>query len=188
MESDSVNGPEDASGMRLRPAIFFDRDGVINLSPGPGCYVETPEAFHLCPGFPDILRTVRNLGYETVVVTNQRGVTLGRMTEEALDAIHGKMRDLLRREGLAFRYVRICTADDHADPRRKPNPGMLLEAARTWSLDLARSWMIGDSETDVQAGLRAGCRTIRICEEAEPTQATHRVKDLAELIAEAQGL
>lgn len=172
----------------LRPAVFFDRDGVINIAPGPGRYVESPEEFVLLPGFPSVLHIVRDLGYETFVATNQRGVSLGRMSAEALDAIHAKMSDLLLREGLAFRDVRVCTSGDNADPRRKPNPGMLLEAAQTWNLDLARSWMIGDSETDILAGRRAGCRTVRICADGETTEATVRVRDLDELSVFLRGL
>jgi D-glycero-D-manno-heptose 1,7-bisphosphate phosphatase len=188
MESDPVNRASDASALPLRPAVFFDRDGVINVSPGPGLYVESPEAFVMFPGFPAVLRTVRDLGYETVVVTNQRGVALGRMTVETLDAIHEKMKELLRREGLAFRDIRACLAGDSSDPMRKPNPGLLLEAAEIWHLDLARSWMIGDAEIDVQAGQRAGCQTVRICGDGEPTQATVRARDLDELRGFLQGL
>lgn len=188
MEGDPVNRTPEARVPSLRPAVFFDRDGVINVSPGPGKYVESPEEFTLLPGFPDVLRIVLNLGYETFVATNQRGVALGLMSVETLDAIHGKMRDLLRAEGLAFRDIRICLGGDNTDPRRKPNPGMLLEAAQTWNLDLARSWMVGDAETDVQAGLRAGCRTIRICGPEEKTEATVRVRNLDELGAFFRGL
>lgn len=169
------------SSPRALPAVFFDRDGVINISPGPGRYVESPEEFHLIPEFPQVLRIVLTLGYEAVVVTNQRGIALGRMSIESLNAIHGKMKDLLAREGLAFRDIQTCLSGDDSDSRRKPNPGMLLEAARKFGLDLSRSWMIGDSETDIEAGHRAGCRTIRICTEESETKATVRVRNLAEL-------
>ncbi|MDZ4198333.1 MAG: HAD family hydrolase [Kiritimatiellia bacterium] len=170
----------DANPLR-RAALFFDRDGVINRSPGPARYVERPEDFELLPDFPQALRTVLGLGYVAVVVTNQRGVGLGRMSQEALDAIHRKMVRQLGAEGLHFLDIRVCTANDNKDPRRKPNPGMLIEAAETHGLDLTQSWMVGDSETDIEAGRRAGCRTIRLCPPDVATSADRRVETLTDL-------
>jgi D-glycero-D-manno-heptose 1,7-bisphosphate phosphatase len=163
-----------------QPCVFFDRDGIVNQSPGPG-YVERVADFHLLPAFVAALRTVSERGYPAVVVTNQRGVGRGLMTEETLLAIHERLQQELAQTGLALRDVVYCTADDNADPRRKPNPGMLLEAAERHGLDLDRSWMVGASETDVQAGRRAGCRTVLVGPGPGATEADHRLASMEDL-------
>ena len=162
------------------PCVFFDRDGIVNRSPGPG-YVERVEDFHLLPEFVTALRTVRARGYEAVIVTNQRGVALGRMTQATLDDIHDALRKALRNENLELLDILVCTADDDAHPDRKPNPGMLLAAARQHGLDLSQSWMVGDNERDVEAGRRAGCRTVLIGEEGKASAADFRLGSLSEL-------
>ncbi|MBU1909218.1 MAG: HAD family hydrolase [Verrucomicrobia bacterium] len=163
-----------------RPCVFFDRDGIVNRSPGAG-YVERVEDFHLLPEFVEALRVVQARGYEAVIVTNQRGVSLGRLTEATLDDIHRTLKEQLRSRGLALRDIFFCTADDDAHPDRKPNPGMLLAAARRHHLDLARSWMVGDNERDVEAGHRAGCRTVRVGSAGQQSAADFRLAGLDEL-------
>ena len=131
-----------------RPCIFFDRDGVANRSPGPG-YVNHLDDFHIRPGFVECIRVAAAKGYPAVIVTNQRGIFRGITPPEQLAAMHQHLRDELAAEGLALLDILVCTADDPTHPHRKPNPGMLLEAAERHHLDLARSWMIGDRESDV---------------------------------------
>ncbi|MCX7819392.1 MAG: HAD-IIIA family hydrolase [Kiritimatiellae bacterium] len=167
---------------RARPAVFFDRDGIVNVSPGPG-YVERPEDFHLIPEFLDALRIVRERGYAAVIVTNQRGVGLGRFSREMLDRIHGNLIAAVRAAGLDLTDILVCTAVTDDDPRRKPNPGMLLEAADRHRLDLRRSWMIGDSAKDIEAGRRAGCAvTVKVGAEADAVGADHCVPNMRELV------
>jgi histidinol-phosphate phosphatase family protein len=167
---------------RGRPCVFFDRDGIVNRSPGAG-YVERVEDFHLLPEFVEALRLVRDRGYEAVIVTNQRGVSRGLMTQAALDAIHDRLRDALDREGLGLLAIHVCTANDNADPRRKPNPGMLLEAMAAHDLDAEASWMIGDSESDIEAGRRAGCgHTVLVATPSTPSAADAVVSDMAALV------
>ncbi len=155
-----------------RPCVFFDRDGIVNESPGPG-YVERVADFKLVPAFFDALRVVRDRGYAAVIVTNQRGVGRGLMSRATLDAIHAVLRAACAERGCPLLAIYDCTANDNTDPRRKPNPGMLLQAAREHDLDLSRSWMIGDNEKDVQAGQRAGCRTILVHLQPSVTSADH---------------
>jgi len=163
-----------------RPAVFFDRDGIVNESPGPG-YVERWEDFHLLASFVECLRIVIERGYAPVVVTNQRGVGRGIMSQAELDRIHDGLAAALAAEGLALTDIRVCTAVTNDDPRRKPNPGMLVEAAESHRLDLARSWMIGDSEKDIEAGRRAGCAvTVRVHPTAR-TAATARLDAMDDL-------
>lgn len=165
---------------QLRPCVFFDRDGIVNRSPGPG-YVERVADFHLLSEFVDALRVVRDRGHVAAIITNQRGVGKGLMSQGTLDEIHAHLRSLLQREGLSLLGIYAATAVDRSDPRLKPQPGMFFEAAREHGLDLARSWMIGDNEKDVVAGRAAGCRTILVREGQEPTVADYRLARMADL-------
>lgn len=162
----------------FRPCVFFDRDGIVNRSPGPG-YVNHLDDFHILPGFADCVRAAAEKGIPSIVVTNQRGITRGITPPEQLDAMHRHLRDDLAREGLELLDLLVCIADDSAHPDRKPNPGMLRNAARRHHLDLSKSWMIGDRESDVQAGQNAGvAATVLVDAGATPTAATYRVPDI----------
>ena len=162
----------------LRPCVFFDRDGVVNQSPGPG-YVNHLDDFHVLPGFADCVRAAAEKGFPAVVVTNQRGLSRGITPPAQLDAMHAKLRAELAAEGLGLLDILICVADDDAHPDRKPNPGMLRTAAQRHHLDLAKSWMVGDRESDVQTGRNAGvAATVLVDPGAAPTAATHRVPDM----------
>ncbi len=162
------------------PAVFFDRDGIVNQSPGPG-YVERPEDFQLLPEFVAALRVVQARGWRAVIITNQRGVALGRMTHADVARIHARLARELAAAGLALPAIYYCPHDRDQCACRKPQPGMLLQAARELDLDLAGSWMVGDNETDVEAGRRAGCRTVLVRPGAAPTAAAARLADLADL-------
>ncbi len=161
--------------------IFFDRDGIVNQSPGPG-YVERWEDFHLLPEFVEVLRTVTHLGYAAVIITNQRGVALGCMTTEAVEDIHRRLRTILKEQhGLTLLDILYCPHDKGECDCRKPKPGMILEAARRHQIDLSQSWMIGDSPKDAEAGKAAGCRTILIGEAAKPGLADFTFPDMGTL-------
>ncbi len=164
-----------------KPCVFFDRDGIVNRYPGAGKYVERLEDFHLQPEFLSALRVAANKGYEAVLVTNQRGVALGRMTMEAVQSMHDHLAAVLEGEGLRLLEVMICPHNDDAHPHRKPNPGMILDAAAKHHLDLSRSWMVGDSEGDAEAGRRAGCKTVLVSSKDQPTVANYRLAHIREL-------
>jgi len=147
----------------LRPCVFFDRDGVVNADPHPARYVTSPEAFYLFPGFVRALRVVRDKGWMAVLITNQKGVATGVIPPGMLERIHGHMADLLMSEGLAFDAIYACThTEADACDCRKPKPGSILRAAREQGVDLANSWMIGDSPRDMEAGRAAGCHTLMV--------------------------
>ena len=166
-----------------QPCVFFDRDGIVNVSPGPG-YVERWEDFRLTPEFPDLLRTARTLGFLAVVITNQRGVSRGLMTAQAVETIHRNLQELLRRDyGLRLDAILYCPHAEGACTCRKPQPGLLLEAARRHAIDLEASWMIGDHERDVEAGRRASCRTVLVSDAPSETRADVVAADLGELAA-----
>ena len=161
-----------------RPCVFFDRDGIANRSPGPG-YVNHLDDFHILPGFADCVRAAADKGFPAVIVTNQRGIERGLTPPAQLDAMHAQLRAELAAEGLALLDIFICTSADDAHPDRKPNPGMLRAAAKRHGLDLAKSWMVGDRESDVKTGQNAGVAvTVLVDDGSAPTAATHRVPDM----------
>ena len=167
----------------LKPCVFFDRDGIVNRYPGEGKYVERLEEFHLQSEFIDALRLVLARNYEAVIVTNQRGVALGKMTLETIHGMHGRLHETLSAENLKLLDIMICPHGEDSHPNRKPNPGMILDAAKKHGLDLHQSWMVGDSERDAVAGKRAGCKTVLVSTANKPTVADYRVKDMKELVA-----
>ncbi len=164
-----------------RPCVFFDRDGIVNRPPTADRYVRHWGEFEPIPEFIEVLRAVKELGYEAVVVTNQKGIATGRMTREAVNEIHRNLSESLGRHGLRLLDVVVCESGDDDHPDRKPNPGMLLGAARRHDLDLSRSWMVGDHERDVEAGRRAGCRTVFVGPPEPPVNADYRVANIGEL-------
>lgn len=171
----------------MTPCVFFDRDGIVNRHPGPG-YVERWEDFHLLPEFVETLRAVRRLGFAAVVVTNQRGIAVGRMTVATVEDMHGRLQSALAAEGLALDDILYCPHDRGVCDCRKPKPGMLLTAARRHGLNLARSWMVGDSATDIQAGQAAGCRTILVGPATDAATPTVRVDSMAALSSAIAGI
>ena len=150
--------------MRGKPAVFFDRDGIINVPPPPEQrYITDPADFFLLPGFTEVLRACTEHGYPTYVVTNQKCVAIGRLSEEGLHAIHARMHDLLAEENLFLDGVYYCPHQESDKCScRKPKPGMLLRAADEHGLDLDASLLIGDQPRDCEAGKAAGCRTILV--------------------------
>lgn len=145
------------------PAIFLDRDGVINRKAPEGRYISTWEEVEFLPGALDAVATLYAAGFAIVIVTNQRGVARRIVKPESLREMHERMRTILNARGVCVTDVYVCPHDiaDQCECR-KPKPGMLLAAAREHGIDLARSWMIGDKPSDVAAGKAAGCRTILI--------------------------
>jgi len=170
--------------MQINRCVFFDRDGIVNASPGAGRYVLCWEDFHLLPEFVEALRVVRAHGYQAVIVTNQRAVARGLMSVAVLKAMHRRLRNLLlKRYSLDLLDVVYCPHDVGECECRKPSPGMLQAMARKHGLDLAASWMVGDHETDIEAGQRAGCRTIRVNGGESLSKADWRVAAMKDLPA-----
>lgn len=165
----------------MKPCVFFDRDGIVNQR-HVGGYVLKWEDFILMPHFVDVLRLCRQLGFEVVIATNQRAIARGLITGAQLDAIHDRFRhELWEQHRLAILDVMVCPHDRDTCDCRKPKPGLLLKAAEKHQLDLGASWMIGDQSWDVEAGRRAGCRTILVGEPDTPGEADYHVESLAVL-------
>lgn len=170
-----------------RPAVFFDRDGVVNVSPGAG-YVLRWADFRFAPGVIEALRLCKARGFALVLATSQQGVGKGLMSQSALDEIHANMQAELRQHGAAFDAIHACTclATDPACTCRKPSPEMILRARDQLDLDLSRSWLIGDHDRDIQMALNAGItNTIRIAaaDEKQEAAAAFVLADTAELPA-----
>ena len=148
-------------------AIFLDRDDTLIKDPG---YINHPDQLKLLDGVPEALAELKALGYKLVVVSNQSAVSRGIVSEQVLVQIHDRLKQLLAEKGGCLDRIYYCPY--HPDgviakyrkesDWRKPNPGMLLTAADEMELDLSQSWVIGNSDSDIEAGLRAGCTTILI--------------------------
>jgi D-glycero-D-manno-heptose 1,7-bisphosphate phosphatase len=147
----------------MRRAVFLDRDGTLNRPALPGEYVRAAYEVELLDGAAAAVALLARAGYLCVVVSNQRGVALGQMTGEDLYAVDTRLRDLVAGAGAELDGTYYCThgLEDGCDCR-KPSPGLITRAARELGIELSASWMVGDSATDVEAGARAGCRTLRV--------------------------
>ena len=152
---------------RLRPALFLDRDGVLNRDIG---YLHRPEDLEWIDGAREAVRVANERGWAVIVITNQAGVARGYYGEGDVARLHRHMQEQLHAAGAfadgfyhcpyhADAVVERYRIADHAD--RKPNPGMLLRAARDHGLDLKRSVLIGDQDSDMEAARRAGVRPVR---------------------------
>jgi D-glycero-D-manno-heptose 1,7-bisphosphate phosphatase len=152
----------------MKKAAFLDRDGVINRKPPEGEYVTRWEEMQFLPGVPEAIALLRGVGYCVFVVSNQRCVAKGLLTQHELELIHQRMCQELADAGAEITKVYYCPHEKQPPCScRKPAPGMLLTAAQVHGLDLTSSWMIGDSDVDVAAGRNAGCRTVRLVKRDE---------------------
>jgi D-glycero-D-manno-heptose 1,7-bisphosphate phosphatase len=164
-------------------AIFFDRDGVVNERIMGG-YIRTWDDFHFLPDVGESVKDIKDRGYIAIIITNQRGVGLGLMSGRDLEDIHKRMQEeLLRRSGVEFDDIISCTDAGNESGRRKPSPAMLLEAEKKYNVDMSMSWMIGDTASDIEAGIRAGTKTAFLLNkhESPPPDATICIPSLAEI-------
>lgn len=153
--------------MSARRAVFVDRDGVLITDVD---HLTSASEIEILPGVPESLRRLRNAGWAAVVVTNQSVVARGLVTEDELRAIHRTLESQLRARRAALDAIYYCphhpegvvAAYRAACDCRKPQPGLLLRAASDLGLDLRSSVMVGDTASDIEAGRRAGCRTVLI--------------------------
>ncbi len=194
--------------------MFVDRDGVLNDQTA---FVNTPDDFRLLPGAAAAIRRLNDAKIPVVVVTNQGGIALGYLTEDDLAAIHERMAELLAAEGAHVDAVYYCpylpkaavirdgptsalagapqahqpgTIPRYAkdSPDRKPGIGMLERARDELSIDLHKSFLVGDATTDILAGNRAGCTTILVqtgqagTDGKEVAEPNYTVQDLAEAV------
>ena len=168
VESDFRNGVVQGKNLKNKQkAIFLDRDGTINKYVG---FLRKIDEFELIEGVSEAIKKINQSGYLAIVVTNQPVIARGEVSWEELHEIHRKMETLLGKDGAYIDGMYICP--HHPDKGfegerpeykidcdcRKPKPGLLLQAAKDFNIDLAESYMIGDSGRDVEAGERAGVK------------------------------
>jgi D-glycero-D-manno-heptose 1,7-bisphosphate phosphatase len=148
-------------------AIFLDRDDTLIEDPG---YISNPDQVKLLDGVPEALIQLKALGYKLIVVSNQSGIARGLFTEKTLEQIHDRLKQLLAARNAYLDKIYYCPYHpDGTVPKyrkesncRKPNPGMFLRAYAEMKIDLSQSWCIGNSNRDIEAGAKAGCKTILI--------------------------
>lgn len=151
---------------RRRPAIFFDRDGVLNHDSG---YVGSVDRFRWIDGAQEAVRLANDLGYYTFVVTNQAGVARGLYREDEVQELHRWMADELRNDGASIDDWRYCpyhvdgTVERFAKPHswRKPEPGMILDLLAQWPVDVSSSLLVGDKDSDCAAAAAAGVQALK---------------------------
>jgi D-glycero-D-manno-heptose 1,7-bisphosphate phosphatase len=161
-------------------AIFLDRDGTINRYVG---FLRQIDEMVLLDGAAQAIRQINQSGYLAIIVTNQPVIARGEVTWQTLRHIHNKMETLLGQAGAYIDHIYICPHHpDRGFPGevaeyktacncRKPKPGLLLQAAKEYNIDLTKSWMIGDSTRDIEAGMAAGCHTMQISDAFSLTSA-----------------
>lgn len=152
-------------------AVFLDRDGTINKYVG---FLKNLNEFELIDGVAEAIKKINFSGYLAIVVTNQPVIARGEVSPLELLKIHNKMETLLGKEGAYVDAIYYCPHHPHKGyvgeiteykiecECRKPKPGMLFDAAKDFNIDLSQSWMVGDSENDINAGLKAGCKSVLI--------------------------
>ena len=177
VEEDFKKGTVQAKNLKNKQkAIFLDRDGTINKYVG---FLRKEEEFELLPGVADAVKKINQSGYLAIVVTNQPVIARGEVTFDGLQKIHNKMETLLGKEGAYLDGIYFCPHHPHKGYEgevpelkidcdcRKPKPGMLLKAAEDFNIDLSQSYMVGDGENDIKAGIAAGCKTVLLNTECE---------------------
>ena len=149
--------------------IFLDRDGVVNEKVPEGSFVTRWDDFHLLPGVPEAIARLNRAGMRVLVVSNQRGVALGRYSPEDVAAIHARLQQELAAHGAHVDAFYFCPHDRDMCDCRKPLPGMFEQARRDYpQIEAAASAIIGDSASDIEFGKRLGMRTIFI--EGDPAK------------------
>ncbi len=180
--------------MSMQRAVFLDRDGVLNRAfPGDDGKTHpprSPEELEILPGVMEACDALRRAGFVLIVVSNQPDVARGQQRREVVETINS----VLRRQ-VPIDDIRVCYHDNPDQCEcRKPRPGLLLDAAREWGVDLASSVMVGDRWADIEAGWLAGCRTVLVdrggaeAGRTQPGQAgrskpDHRARSLSEAVA-----
>jgi len=144
----------------MRRAVFLDRDGTITEE---GDWAAKTDPPRLIPGAVEALARIQAAGFELFVVTNQSGVARGYYTEADVETFHQRMRKIFAEAGVRFAEIAYCPhMPDSGCACRKPDTGFLADAAERYGIDLARSFVVGDQSTDIEMGLRNGCRTLLV--------------------------
>jgi D-glycero-D-manno-heptose 1,7-bisphosphate phosphatase len=162
-------------------AVFADRDGTLIEDPG---FLANPDGVKLVPGAAEALADLHARGFRLVVVSNQSGLARRLINADEAAAVHDRFVEELARHRVRLDDVRYCPhGPDEGCACRKPLPGLLVDAAAELNVDLARSFMVGDKSSDVEAGRRAGCTTILLSAQADgESRPDHVARDWREVV------
>lgn len=162
--------------MMANKAVFFDRDGTINSDEG-HYYIYRKEDFVFNPGVLEGMKRLADAGYMLIVVTNQGGVAKGLYTEADVEIVNGYMSNMLLEHGIEISRTYYCPHHDSVSPCtcRKPQPGMLVKAIQELNISAEDSFMIGDSNRDIEAAFAAGVTGIKIKKNSDITSAVDRI-------------
>lgn len=150
-------------GIYFMRAVFLDRDGTVNVGTPTYERVDSPDKVELLPNTLKALELLSKLNYLVFFVTNQAGLAEGLITELHFDEINDKVINLIEPSGINIEKTFVCPhGEDSNCGCRKPKPGLLINAAREYEIDLGQSWMIGDRTSDVMTGVNAGTKTILV--------------------------
>jgi len=145
----------------MTKTVFLDRDGVLNIRSD--TYVKTPDEFIILPNIASFIKKLKDAGYQIIVVTNQSCVNRGLTTNENVNKIHSKLQNHLRENNLALDAIYYCPhRPDENCGCRKPKTGLFENATKDFEIDPKESWMIGDTDSDMESGKKFGCKTIKI--------------------------
>jgi D-glycero-D-manno-heptose 1,7-bisphosphate phosphatase len=159
--------------------VLLDRDGTLNRKPPEGDYVKRVAELELLPGAGRAVRGLNNAGIPVAVVTNQRGVALGRIAPGELEQIHSALVQRLAVDGAHLDAIYHCPHEHGECDCRKPQPGLLVRASAHFGVPLEEAAMVGDSDSDVEAGRRAGAVTVQLVGPGEPSRADLTAADVA---------
>lgn len=167
----------DLSSINKDWTIFLDRDGVINHeSPE---YIYRPEEFVFYEGVPEAIGIFNRVFQNVIIITNQRGIGRGLMTESDLSAIHAKMLAEIASAGARVDHIYYCTAVDNSHPNRKPNPGMALQAMKDYpSITSDKTLIVGNNFSDMEFGRNAGIHTVLLTTTGNRVELPHPLVDL----------
>ena len=142
--------------------VFLDRDGVINEKAPEGDYIKSWSDFHFLPGTIEAIRLLNDHNWHVVIITNQRGIARHLMTMHDLNRIHFFLKEELQNHGAHVDGIYVCPHEKGTCHCRKPDIGLFLQAEQDFPIDKSKSWMIGDSKSDIEAGRNYGIRTIAV--------------------------
>lgn len=161
------------------PALFLDRDGTINVDKH---YVYRPQDFEWVPGIVELCRAAQHAGYSIIIITNQSGIERGYYTEQDYEAFMQYLEEQFQAQGIRLTGYLHCPRL-HDSENRKPAPGLFLQAANKWEINMAASLSLGDKERDVEAGINAGVgRNYLLSAQAKDSAATAIIENPQELI------
>ena len=164
-------------------AVFLDRDGTLNVKADEGAYVTEPAQLVLLPGAAAAVRRLNQAGVPVILVTNQRCIARGLLSPDGYGAVAERLRHLLAEGGARLDAEYVCPHEGGSCDCRKPLPGLLHRAAADHAgLVLEHAALVGDAESDVQAGLAAGLTTVRLAPAGVPTAACRRCADVGEAV------